>query len=163
MIGLQGCQCWEVWLRNCCQCQSTRWPFFSDNKMLELLVIPSIADEASVIGLSRLASHTIVRNGMSLNHMPTYVSLVEFEGEKKPKANESWSEVRVLPGVNVMPGTSTLAGAQKSTELKGHEISTKMMMMKWRKSGCMLTARTAKATRSGEIHGELRAISRCMD
>ena len=118
--------------------QSMWWPLFSDNIRLELPVIVSIADEASVIGLSRLATQTMVRNGISLNHMPTYVFSVEFEGVKKSKANEPWSEVRVLSGASLMPGTSTLTGAHRSTELKGQGIRS-TMMTKWRKGRCMLT------------------------
>lgn len=136
--------------------QSTRRPLVSDNTRLELLVIPSTADEASVIGLSRLATHTMVCNGISLNHMPTYIFLVEFEGVKKPKANEPWSEVRVLPGVRPMPGTRMLSGAQRRTELKGQGIRS-MMMNKWREGKCMLTAGSEKGVRlDGEDGGKFR-------
>ena len=75
---------------------------------------------------------------MSLNHMPTYIFLVDSEGVKKPKANEPWSEVRVLPGVSLMPVTSTLTDAHRSAELKGQGIRS-MMTTKWREGGCMLT------------------------
>jgi len=47
-----------------------------------------------------------------------------------------------------MPGTSTLTGTERSTELKGQEIRSKMMMQ-WRGDRCMLTAVTAKTVRLG--------------
>uniref|UniRef100_A0A0E0MLQ7 Uncharacterized protein n=1 Tax=Oryza punctata TaxID=4537 RepID=A0A0E0MLQ7_ORYPU len=62
------------------------WPSVPDSTRTELLAVESFADEAWVIGLSRLTTHTTVHWGILLNHMPTYIISVEFEGEKKPKA-----------------------------------------------------------------------------
>lgn len=47
-----------------------------------------------------------------------------------------------------MPGTSTLSGAQRSTELKGQGIRS-VMMIKCRVGRCMLTAGSEKVIRLG--------------
>lgn len=54
--------------------------------MSELLVMARAVDGAAVIGLSRLATHTYVRSGMLLYHMPRCKLLLELAGEKNPRA-----------------------------------------------------------------------------
>lgn len=46
-------------------------PLASDRTRFVLLCKASIADERSVIGAARLATHTTVRCGMLLYHIPT--------------------------------------------------------------------------------------------
>lgn len=47
------------------------WPLPSDKVRLELLVKVNTADEGTVIGAARFATHTTVNLGMLLYHMPT--------------------------------------------------------------------------------------------
>jgi hypothetical protein len=89
-------------------------PSASDKTRLEELVSDSVgADELLfVTGVPRSATHTTVRRGMSLYHMPRYIfSGVEFEGEKKPKAKAPPSETTVAPGESGLPGTSRSSDA----------------------------------------------------
>lgn len=50
--------------------QKTR-PLLLDRTRFELLVMARFAEEISVIGAARLATHTTVHSGMPLYHMPT--------------------------------------------------------------------------------------------
>ena len=73
-------------------------PWESDNTSPELFEIASFADVGLVIGLSRLAIHTTVRSGTLLYQIPMYNLLLEFVGEKKPRAKSPPAEMSLSLG-----------------------------------------------------------------
>ena len=87
-------------------------PLESDKTRSELLVRTNFPDKPPLIGLSRLATQTYVRSGMSWYHIPTYGFAVELSREKKPRANTPPFET------SSSPGKSGFAGVRRSSDLQ---------------------------------------------
>jgi hypothetical protein len=90
-------------------------PLESDNTRSELLVRTNFPAEPLVIGLSRLATHTYVRSGILLYHMPMYEFAVEFAGEKKPRAKTPPLDTSLSPVESGFPRVRRSSDSQKQT------------------------------------------------
>ncbi|KAE8807680.1 hypothetical protein D1007_15827 [Hordeum vulgare] len=99
-------------------------PLESNKARSELLVTRNLPDELPVIGLSRFATHTYVRCGMLLYHMPMYEFVAEFVGEKKPRVKMPPLEMSLSPGESGFVGVMRSSDLQK--QIKNRRMKTGM-------------------------------------
>ncbi|XBJ13590.1 hypothetical protein VPH35_005739 [Triticum aestivum] len=84
------------------------------------------------MGSSLLATHTVVKTGILLNHMPRYQLLLDdllmvlAAGWKKPSANLPFLEMSLSPTVNAWPAMRvSFAGAGEEQQDVGKRRSPK--------------------------------------
>jgi hypothetical protein len=123
-------------------------PLESDKARSELLVRTNFPGEPLVIEWSRLATHTYVRSGILLYHMPRYEFPVEFVGEKKPRANMPPLET------SLSPAESGFAGVRRSSDLQKQINDRRIKTGRGVMAACEEQRRMNSRDRANEGEGE---------